>query len=614
MPAGWDRLCRRLPSRFWIHYLHDFTVSCQGEVMLGLDLSVGTTPDDLTRGRGTFSSTNRSQLLLLQVLITIVLCYELLFSKSALISFEVQEALVLGLMLLIGGLMVLPVGLWEAQWLIGAVVISDTVLTTSIIYLSGNAASDLYLTYFLIILIAAFSPTLKQMIVLSLILCLVYGAILYLSVGRSTPLMEGQLLRIPVLLILATFYGVTAERVRTDVGKRVSLEDQLRQSQKLEAIGRLAGGIAHDFNNILTAIMGYSALLQSALDKGDPKQQEVEEIKKAVRRASSLIQQLLAFSRRQVLQLRVMDLNAVLKNIQQLLQRLIGEDTELILLLTPELGHVKADPGQIEQVLMNLALNARDAMPKGGKVTIRTANVMIDETFARRHLIAHPGRYIMLSVTDTGTGMDEETQAHIFEPFFTTKEQGKGTGLGLATVYGIVKQSGGSIFVYSEPGKGATCQIYLPRVEEAVTVIDSVNATIEPPQGSETILLVEDEEPVRELVRKVLERNGYRILEARHGDEAIKICAQHNGGEISLLVTDVVMPRMSGREVAERLQASHPKMKVLYLSGYTDDAVVRHGVLQSMTAFLQKPFTPDALAHKVREVLDSKRDFSAAVR
>ena len=582
--------------------------------MLGLAVSVGSTSDELTRGRGTFSSTNRSQLLLLQVLITIVLCYELLFSKSALISFEVQEVLVLGLMLLIGGLMVLPVGLWEAQWLIGAVVISDTVLTTSIIYLSGNAASDLYLTYFLIILIAAFSPTLKQMIILSLILCLVYGAILYLSLGSTTPLMEGQLLRIPVLLILATFYGVTAERVRTDVGKRASLEEQLRQSQKLEAIGRLAGGIAHDFNNILTAIMGYSALLQSALDKGDPKQQEVEEIKKAVRRASSLIQQLLAFSRRQVLQLRVMDLNAVLKNIQQLLQRLIGEDTELILLPTPELGHVKADPGQIEQVLMNLALNARDAMPKGGKVTIRTANVMVDETFARRHLIAHPGPYIMLSVTDTGSGMDEETQAHIFEPFFTTKEQGKGTGLGLATVYGIVKQSGGSIFVYSEPGKGATCQIYLPRVDEPVTVIDSVNSTIEPPHGSETILLVEDEQPVRELVRKVLERNGYRILEARHGDEAIKICAQHNGGEISLLVTDVVMPRMSGREVAERLQVSHPKMKVLYLSGYTDDAVVRHGVLQSMTAFLQKPFTPDALAHKVREVLDSKRDFSSAVR
>jgi signal transduction histidine kinase/CheY-like chemotaxis protein len=581
--------------------------------MFGLDSSVGTTPYDLTGDRESLSATNRSQLILLQVLISVVLCYELLFSKSALISFEAQEILVLGLVLLIGGLMLLPVRLWEAHWLIGAVVISDTVLTTSIIYLSGNAASDLYLTYFLIILIAAFSPTLKQMFILSLILCAVYGVILYLSVGRTAPLMEGQLLRIPVLLILATFYGVTAERVRTDVGKRASLEEQLRQSQKLEAIGRLAGGIAHDFNNILTAIMGYSALLQCGLDKGDPKQQEVEEIKKAVRRASSLIQQLLAFSRRQVLQLRVLDLNAVLKNIQQLLQRLIGEDTELIILPTPALGHVKADPGQIEQVLMNLALNARDAMPKGGKVTIETANVMVDEAFARRHLIPHPGPYIMLSVTDTGSGMDEETQAHIFEPFFTTKEQGKGTGLGLATVYGIVKQSGGSIFVYSKPGKGATCKIYLPRVDEAVTVMEAVNATVEPPQGSETILLVEDEEPVRELVRKVLERNGYRILEARHGEEAITICARHKG-EISLLVTDVVMPRMSGREVAERLLISHPKMKVLYLSGYTDDAVVRHGVLQSMTAFLQKPFTPDALAHKVREVLDSKRDFSSAVR
>lgn len=581
--------------------------------MFGIDLSVGTNASELPRGAGSLSSTNRSQLILLQVLITVVLCYELLFSKDALISFEAQEVLVLGLMLLVGGLMVIPTRLWEAHWLIGAVVISDTVLTTSIIYLSGNAASDLYLTYFLIILIAAFSPTLKQMIGLSLILCLVYGVILFMGIGATKPLMEGQLLRIPVLLILATFYGVTAERVRTDTGKRASLEDQLRQSQKLEAIGRLAGGIAHDFNNILTAIMGYSALLQSSLNERDPKQQEVEEIKKAVRRASSLIQQLLAFSRRQVLQLRVLDLNAVVMNIQQLLQRLIGEDIELIILPTPALGRVKADPGQIEQVLMNLALNARDAMPQGGNLTIETANVMIDEAFARRHLISHPGPYIMLSVTDTGSGMDEETQAHIFEPFFTTKEQGKGTGLGLATVYGIVKQSGGSIFVYSKPGKGATCKIYLPRVDEPLTEMESTKVFMDSPQGSETILLVEDEDSVRELVRKVLQRNGYTILEASHGDEALKICTRHKG-EISLLVTDVVMPRMSGRELAEQLMVSRPKMKVLYLSGYTNDAVVRHGVLESMTAFLQKPFTPEALAQKVRDVLDSKRDFPLPVR
>jgi signal transduction histidine kinase/CheY-like chemotaxis protein len=544
---------------------------------------------------------------LLQILITVVLCYQLLFSRDALISFEAQELIILGLLLLIAGLMVLPERMWEAHWVIGAVVISDTVLTTSIIYLSGNAASDLYLTYFLIILIAAFSPTLKQMIGLSVILCMVYGMLLYLGIGGSSPLMEGQLLRIPVLLILATFYGVTAERVRSDITKRASLEEQLRQSQKLEAIGRLAGGIAHDFNNILTAIMGYSALLQASLEERNPLRQEVDEIKKAVRRASSLVQQLLAFSRRQVLQLKVLDLNAVVLNIQQLLQRLIGEDIELVIITTTALGHVKADPGQIEQVLMNLALNARDAMPQGGKLTIATSNVVIDETFARRHLVSRPGPYVMLSVSDTGSGMDEETQAHIFEPFYTTKEQGKGTGLGLATVYGIIKQSEGSIFVFSEPGKGATCKIYLPRVDEPLTPTESVKPVIAAPQGTETILLVEDEESVRELVRKVLEKNGYTILEARHGENAIEICGRHKA-EIHLLVTDVVMPRMSGRELAEKLMISHPKLKVLYLSGYTDDAVVRHGVLESMTAFLQKPFTPDALARKVRDVLDADRE------
>jgi signal transduction histidine kinase/CheY-like chemotaxis protein len=574
--------------------------------MFGIDISLGTGASELPRGAGSISSTNRSQLILLQILITVVLCYQLLFSKEALISLEAKEYIILGLLVLIVGLMGLPERLWEAHWLIGAVVISDTILTTSIIYLSGNAASDLYLTYFLIILIAAFSPTLKQMIGLSVILCIVYGMILFVGTGPAT-LSEGQLLRIPVLLILATFYGVTAERVRSDVTKRASLEDQLRQSQKLEAIGRLAGGIAHDFNNILTAIMGYGALLQAGFDERDPRRQEVEEIKKAVRRASSLIQQLLAFSRRQVLQLRVLDLNAVVMNIQQLLQRLIGEDIELVIRPTPALGRVKADPGQIEQVLMNLALNARDAMPQGGKLTIETVNVTIDETFARRYLVSQPGPYVMLSVSDTGMGMDEDTQAHIFEPFFTTKEQGKGTGLGLATVYGIVKQSGGSIFVYSEPDKGAICKIYLPRVEEPLTPLDVGKAVIEPPRGTETILLVEDEESVRELVRKVLQRNGYTILQAANGEEAVEICQKHDG-EIHLLVTDVVMPRMSGREVAETLMVSRPKMKVLYMSGYTDDAIVRHGVLDSMTAFLQKPFTPETLARRVRDVLDSDHE------
>ncbi|HEY3197487.1 MAG TPA: ATP-binding protein [Nitrospirales bacterium] len=579
--------------------------------MLGIDLSVETVPSDQTGSGRSSSSTNRSQLLLLQILITVVLCYQLLFSKDTLISFEAQEILVLGLMLLLGGLIVFPARFWTTHWMIGAVVISDTVLTTAIIYLSGNAASDLYLTYFLVILIAALSPTLKQMLGLSVVLCVSYGV--YLAIEGSTPLLKGQFLRIPVLLILAVFYGVSTERVRADMGKREVLEDQLRQSQKLEAIGRLAGGIAHDFNNILTAIMGYSSLIQSGLEESDPTRQEVEEIKKAVRRASSLIQQLLAFSRRQVLRLEVLDLNLVVLNTQQLLQRLIGEDIELIIRSTPALGHVKADPGQIEQVLMNLSLNARDAMPQGGKVTIETANVTIDAAFARRHLIAEAGPYIILSVTDTGSGMDAETQAHIFEPFFTTKEHGKGTGLGLATVYGIVKQSRGSIFVYSKPGKGVTCKIYLPRVNEPLTTVEFDTASFEPSQGSETILLVEDEDSVREPVRKVLQRIGYTVLEARHGKEALDICRQYEG-EIPLLVTDVVMPRMSGREVAEQLMASRPNIKVLYLSGYTDDEVLRHGVSESVTAFLQKPFTPEALARKVRDVLDAGRNVPLPVR
>jgi signal transduction histidine kinase/CheY-like chemotaxis protein len=577
------------------------------------DLSVETTPSASPNDVRTLSSVNRSQLILLQVLITVVLCYQLLFSKEALIGFQAKEIIIVGLALLLGCLVLIPARLWVAHWLIGTVVISDTVVTTFIIYLSGNAASDLYLTYFLIILLAAFSPTLKQMLGLSVILTVIYGLMLYLGSGSSAPIMEGQLLRIPVLLILATFYGVAAERVRTDRGKRASLEDQLRQSQKLEAIGRLAGGIAHDFNNILTAIMGYSSLLQSGLDGNDPKSQEVEEIKKAVRRASALIQQLLAFSRRQVLQIQVLDLNSVVLNIQPLLQRLIGEDIELIVLSTSSLGHVKSDPGQIEQVLMNLALNARDAMPQGGKLTIQTMNLMIDETFARKHLIPYPGPHVMLSVTDTGEGMDKETLGHIFEPFFTTKEQGKGIGLGLATVYGIVKQSGGTIFVYSQPGKGTTCKIYLPRADDPLMPTEFSTALFHPRQGSETILLVEDEDSVREPVRQVLERIGYTVLEARQGQEALKICKHHEGA-IALLVTDVVMPRMNGRELAENMVPMYPNMKVLYLSGYTDDAVLRHGVTESEAAFLQKPFTPEALARKVREVLDSGHIAQKVVR
>jgi len=385
---------------------------------------------------------------------------------------------------------------------------------------------------------------------------------------------------------------------------RTRLEEQLRQAHKMEAIGRLAGGIAHDFNNLLTVINGYSELVLNSLGANLHARKNVEQIKKAGRRAATLTRQLLAFSRRQVLQLRVLDLNAVVTNFEAMLQPLIGEDILLEAVLQPGLGLVKVDPGQIEQIILNLTVNARDAMPEGGKLTIETANVELDEAYARRHVSVRPGPYVMLAISDTGCGMDAETQARIFEPFFTTKEHGKGTGLGLATVYGIVKQSGGNIWVYSEPGKGTTFKIYLPRVEGVAEGSEPAHPRSSILRGSETILLVEDEDMVRSLAREILEAHGYAVSEARDSTEALRVCHTHSGS-IHLLVTDVVMPGMSGRELAARLGTIHPETKVLYMSGYTDDAVVRHGVLNAGLAFLQKPFTANAFLCKVREVLDS---------
>lgn len=381
-------------------------------------------------------------------------------------------------------------------------------------------------------------------------------------------------------------------------------EEQLRQSQKMEAIGRLAGGISHDFNNLLTAIIGYSEFLLFRLDQEDPLRKYAEEIKKAGERASSLTRQLLAFSRKQVLQPEVLDLNIIVADLDNMLRRLIGEDIELVTLLEPDLGAVKVDPGQMEQVIMNLAVNARDAMPYGGKLIIETANVDLDELYARQHSPIRPGHYVMLAVSDNGCGMDKETLSHIFEPFFTTKEQGKGTGLGLSTVYGIVKQSEGFIWVYSEPGTGTTFKIYLPQVQGAERWPKTSPLTTRMQRGSETILLVEDEEVVRELVGKLLPVNGFTVLAARNGSEALAICQQHKG-PIHLLLTDVVMPQMSGRQLAAHLSKLHPEMKVLYMSGYTDDAIIRHGVLEPGLAFIQKPFTIDTMIQKVREVLDS---------
>lgn len=388
-----------------------------------------------------------------------------------------------------------------------------------------------------------------------------------------------------------------------DTTERNRLEERLRLSQRMEAVGRLAGGVAHDFNNMLTAIVGYSDLLLTEFAHDDPGRLDVDEIRKAAERAASLTRQLLAFSRRQVLQPKVLDLNLVVADMEQMLRRLIGEDVELVSVLEPTLGCVKADPGQIEQVIVNLAVNARDAMPRGGKLTIETADAELDEAYARQHVAVVPGPYVMLAVSDTGTGMDPEIQDRIFEPFFTTKEKGEGSGLGLATVYGIVKQSGGNIWVYSEPGRGTTFKIYLPRVDEPAEPLPRREEPGSLPRGAETVLVVEDEPAVRELTARVLRGAGYTVLEAPGGEEALKWVESHRGA-IHLLLTDAVMAGMSGRELAERIEATRPGTKVVYMSGYTDNAIVRHGLLEPGVALLQKPFTPIALARKVREVLD----------
>jgi PAS domain S-box-containing protein len=388
----------------------------------------------------------------------------------------------------------------------------------------------------------------------------------------------------------------------TDISERKKLEEQLRQSQKMEAIGQLAGGVAHDFNNLLTIINGFSEMVAMKLRSDDPNRKMLQEVTKAGERAASLTRQLLAFSRKQVLEPRVLDLNAVVTDIEKMLQRLIGEDMVMTTVLAPGLRQVNVDPGQIEQIVMNLAVNARDAMPTGGKLTIETKNVDLDETYNASRPEVIPGRYVMLAVSDTGCGMTPEIQAHIFEPFFTTKGPGKGTGLGLATVYGIVKQSGGFIYLYSEPGRGTAFKIYLPAVEKRESE-KSLHGVKLMPHGTETILLVEDEDAVRAVSRFALQTFGYNVLEANRPTEAIRLCEQHQG-PIALLVTDIVMPGMGGRALTERISELRPGIKVLYVSGYTDDAVVRHGVLQADVAFLQKPFTPTSLANKVRQVLD----------
>ncbi len=381
-------------------------------------------------------------------------------------------------------------------------------------------------------------------------------------------------------------------------------EEQLRHAQKMEAVGRLAGGVAHDFNNLLSVVLSYCSFMSDDLAANDPMREDLDQIRRAGERAADLTRQLLAFSRQQVIEPRILDLSTVISGMEKMLRRLVGEDVEVQFSHAPGLGRVKADPGHLEQVIMNLVVNARDAMPIGGRLVIETANVVLDESYAQQRFDV-AGPHVMLAVSDTGNGMDKETQLRIFEPFFTTKEKGKGTGLGLSTVFGIVKQSGGTIWVYSEIGKGTTFKVYLPHTDE-VARAPRHTAELATLRGGETILLVEDDDQVRLVARGILKRNGYRVLEARNGGEALLMCEKH-AGEIDLLLTDVVMPQMSGTELAARLLLIRPDLKVLYMSGYTEDAIIHHGVVDAGIELLQKPLTPDTLLRKVRGVLDRHR-------
>jgi len=406
--------------------------------------------------------------------------------------------------------------------------------------------------------------------------------------------------------LLGIFRDISARKQQER--KRQELQEQLLQAQKMESVGRLAGGIAHDFNNLLTTIIGNADLVLMEAGRDDPCREMIEEIKKGGERAANLTRQLLAFSRKQILQPKVICLNDVVHNMEKLLGRIIGEDLELETVLVPNLAQVKADVGQIEQVILNLCVNARDAMPEGGKLTIETDNVELDESYAMTHMAVTPGSHVMLAVSDTGTGMPPELKSQIFEPFFTTKEKGKGTGLGLSTVYGIVKQSDGSIWVYSEPGKGTTFKIYFPVHKGASSALEQPVKKEAVPQGSETILLVEDDDMVRKTTLKALESYGYVVLYAPDGHAALRILRKHEG-TVHLMLTDVVMPGMSGGELAAQARREHTDLKVLYMSGYTDNDIVHKGYLDKGVAFIQKPFTPGRLAMKVKEVLDGNISF-----
>ena len=423
--------------------------------------------------------------------------------------------------------------------------------------------------------------------------------------GTTFPvLIEDRLLRNEagrIVGIRATIQDITERKDAEE--KMDSLQEQLRQSQKMEAVGRLAGGIAHDFNNLLTVIQGHCEISLLQFRGNNPLREDIVEIKKAADRAGNLTRQLLAFSRRQIMEMKVIDLNSLLRELEKMLRRVMGEDVELVTVLDEHLGKIKVDPGQMEQVVLNLAINARDALPSGGKFILETANVRLDEQYARSHIGVEPGHFVTLSVTDTGSGMSPQVKERLFEPFFTTKEKGKGTGLGLSTVYGIIKQSSGNIRVYSEPGHGSTFRIYLPRVDQETDSLSRRDDAVSMLYGNETVLLVEDEPSVRGLAARVLRNQGYEVLEAVNGDEALQIANRHKG-KIDLLLTDVVMPQIGGKELYDQLKPMRADLKVLFTSGYTETAILHQGELPPGVAFLQKPFSPIFLTHKVREILD----------
>lgn len=416
---------------------------------------------------------------------------------------------------------------------------------------------------------------------------------------------DGTIIDVEVSAHAITFSGRRAEVVLVqDVTERLALEQRLRQTQKLEAIGQLAGGVAHDFNNAILPIMAYCEMLLTQLHAQDPLRRYAEQIARAAESAANLPRQLLAFSRKQVLQPEVIDLNGIVDGMAKMLRHVLGAPIKIVSRLSPTLDAVKADPGQIEQVLMNLAVNVRDAMPRGGTLTVETSNTELDAAYCHLHPNVTPGRYVVLAVSDTGCGMDRETQARAFEPFFTTKEKGKGTGLGLSSVYGIVTQSGGHVQLYSEPGQGSTFRVYLPAVQEAATTAEAI-APAETQGGGETILVAEDNDAVRQGIIDMLQAYGYTVVSAGDGKEALRIAETHPG-TLHVLLTDVVMPEIDGRQLAERLRAVRPEVRIIFMSGYTEDVVIHQGVLHAGIEFVQKPFTPSVLARKVREVLDRR--------